>query len=97
MPATGTDRFRSQARAALVSSPAPATVGLPQTGGQVDSSSGLEQALAPVEQDLETAVRVGSGVIQELKRARAAAATGQTRELRRSLAAAVTQADEPGK
>lgn len=60
----------------------------------MESPGGLEHALARAEQDLEAAVRVVAGVIRELKRGRAAAATGQSRELRRSLTMSVTHADE---
>jgi hypothetical protein len=55
---------------------------------------GLEQALARAETDLEAAGRLAGGLTRELKRARAAAATGQVRELRRSLAGVVSLARE---
>ncbi len=48
---------------------------------------GLESALAETEQQLDAALRAAAGLSRELKKARAAAATGSLRDLRRSLAA----------
>ncbi|MBA3620251.1 MAG: hypothetical protein H0W56_11800 [Acidothermales bacterium] len=56
----------------------------------------LESALARTEADLDTALRRAATLTRELKRARAAAASGQLRELRRGLAAAADAAREVG-
>lgn len=54
----------------------------------------FEQALVAVEADAEVAVKVAAAVTRELKRAKAAAATGSIRDLRRALAAAEGQSAE---
>ncbi len=56
--------------------------------------NGLEGALARAEADAEAAVRSAAAVTAELKRARAAAASGQVRDLRRALDAATARAEE---
>lgn len=56
--------------------------------------SGLEAALAQAESDLESALRAGTTLTRELKRARHAAAQGNVRDLRRALQAAVGLAEE---
>jgi hypothetical protein len=50
----------------------------------------LEAALAATERQADDALRVATGVVRELRRAKAGAASGQLRDLRRSLEAAAT-------
>jgi hypothetical protein len=61
-----------------------------------DSVTGLESALAGAEDELDAAGRAVAALARELKRSRAAAASGQIRDLRRGLAAAAAQAGELG-
>lgn len=61
---------------------------------QEHSAPGLESALAAAERELETAGKALAALTRELKRSRAAAASGQVRDLRRGLAAAAAQAGE---
>lgn len=58
------------------------------------AANGLECALARAEADAEGAGRAAGAVVRELKRARAAAVTGQVRELRRALDGAAGQLAE---
>lgn len=55
-------------------------------------TTGLEGALAQVENEVESAAKAVAAVGRELKKARAAAAAGQVRDLRKVLDAARTQA-----
>ncbi|HET8680446.1 MAG TPA: hypothetical protein VFM54_01015 [Micromonosporaceae bacterium] len=52
----------------------------------------FEAALAETERQVEAALRVANTVVREMKRARAAARTGQVRDLRKALAAAQSAA-----
>ena len=61
-----------------------------------DSVTGLDSALAGAEDELDAAGRAVAALARELKRSRAAAASGQIRDLRRGLAAAAVQAEELG-
>lgn len=56
--------------------------------------TGLEGALARTQADVENASRAAAALGRELKRARAAALTGQVRDLRRALDAAVAMSRE---
>lgn len=58
------------------------------------SSNGLEDALERAESALESSGRSATALARELKRARAAAASGQVRELRRAFAAAADLAQD---
>jgi hypothetical protein len=58
------------------------------------AGTGLEAALARAEADVEAASRATASLARELKRARAAAATGQVRDLRKALDAASAMARE---
>jgi hypothetical protein len=58
------------------------------------AAAGLEGALARAEADVEAARRSAASLTRELKRARAASATGQVRDLRRALDAAAGLARE---
>lgn len=55
---------------------------------------GLESALAETEQQIDAALRAAAGLTRELKKARAAAATGSLRDLRRSLTATQALAED---
>lgn len=57
-------------------------------------AGGFEAALSLTQGDAEAALKSAGLVTRELRKARAAAATGQVRELRRALDAAVSQAAE---
>lgn len=57
-----------------------------------DLDRGLEAALARTQADVEEAARTAAALTRELKRARAAASTGQVRDLRKALDSAVEQA-----
>ncbi|HET8661789.1 MAG TPA: hypothetical protein VFM55_22690 [Micromonosporaceae bacterium] len=52
----------------------------------------FEAALAETERQVDTALRAANTVVREMKRARAAARTGQVRDLRKALAAAQSAA-----
>jgi hypothetical protein len=54
----------------------------------------LESALARAQDDVEGAARAAAAVVRELKRARAAAVSGQLRDLRRALDGAAEQLGE---
>src|SRR5687767_1677704 len=58
------------------------------------AATGLEGALARAQADVEAASRSAASLGRELKRARAASATGQVRDLRRALGAAAGLARE---
>jgi hypothetical protein len=58
------------------------------------AATGLEGALARAEADVEVASRSAASLARELKRARAASASGQVRDLRRALDAAAGLARE---
>jgi hypothetical protein len=58
------------------------------------TATNLEAALARAEADIEAAGRAAASLARELKRARAAAVTGQVRDLRRALDAATALARE---
>ncbi|MFC8849512.1 MULTISPECIES: hypothetical protein [unclassified Micromonospora] len=61
---------------------------------QPDATEGLESALAVTERTLEEALRGANAAVRELKRALAAAHSGQIRDLRKALAGARTTADK---
>ena len=54
----------------------------------MDDAQGFEVALGAVESESEAALKAAASVARELKKAKAAAATGQARDLRRALEAA---------
>ena len=58
----------------------------------MEDSQGLEAALSTIESEAEAALKGAASVTRELKKAKAAAATGQARDLRRALEAAETLA-----
>jgi hypothetical protein len=58
----------------------------------VDGSSAFEAAFIAAERDVEGALRVANAAVRELKRALAAARTGQVRDLRKALSAGQTAA-----
>jgi hypothetical protein len=60
----------------------------------VESVSRFESALAVAQSGTETGLRSAGALTRELRKARAAAASGQVRELRRALDAAATLAAE---
>ena len=57
-------------------------------------ASSFETALSLTQGHVEAALKSSASVARELRKARAAAATGQVRELRRALDAAVSEADD---
>ncbi len=62
--------------------------------GSSQDTTGLEGTLARVERAVETGSKAVASLARELRRARAAAASGQIRELRRALDAAQVMAGE---
>lgn len=60
---------------------------------QPGAPDGMETSLAATERAVESALRGANATLRELKRALAAARTGQIRDLRKSLAAAEAAAD----
>src|SRR5260370_1605141 len=60
----------------------------------MSSESSFESALSMAEGGTEAALRSAGTMTRELRKAKAAAATGQVRELRRALDAAIGQAGE---
>src|SRR3984893_12106750 len=54
----------------------------------MSDSQGFEAALSTIESEAEAALKAAGSVARELKKAKAAAATGQARDLRRALEAA---------
>jgi hypothetical protein len=62
--------------------------------GSAQNTTGLEGALARVDRAVETSSKAVASLARELKRARAAAASGQMRELRRALDAVQAMASD---
>lgn len=65
-----------------------------EEAGSSQDATGLEGALSRVERDVEAGSKAVASLARELKRARAAAASGQVRELRRSLDAVQAMAGD---
>ena len=61
-------------------------------GAGTNGSSSFEAQLGTTERDIDTALRGANAAVRELKKALAAARTGQVRDLRKALAAAGTAA-----
>lgn len=58
------------------------------------TATSFEAAMSAAQQNAEVALKSAGVVTRELRKARAAAVTGQVRELRRALSGAVAQAEE---
>jgi hypothetical protein len=65
-----------------------------EEAGSSQDATGLEGALGRVERDVEAGSKAVASLARELKRARAAAASGQVRELRRALDAVQAMAGD---